>query len=185
MDKKTKRLRYYEHKGSCKDRFDALGNQIEFKLTYEEWEAIWENSGHIDERGCKAGQYVMSRINDIGHYEVGNVFIQSRDENIRSALCGKPSNFAGHKHREESKKKASLSHTGKIKSEEHCRNMSIAAQNRTPEQHAANAAKFDNRPIYECPHCKKMTPKGHFTRWHNDNCKFRKSDPIYQPPAVQ
>lgn len=53
------------------------------KLTFEEWLQIWVDSGHLHERGRKRGQYVMSRVNDLGSYEVGNVFIQTGKQNNR------------------------------------------------------------------------------------------------------
>ena len=69
----------------CKGRKDRNGQDIEFRLTFEEWLKIWVDSGHLHERGCKHGQYVMARFNDVGHYEVGNVFIQLAKENVREA----------------------------------------------------------------------------------------------------
>jgi hypothetical protein len=68
--------KYHAHKANTRKRFDKNGNQIEFRLTFEEWYDIWIKSGHWDNRGRKQGQYVMSRKNDIGNYEIGNVFIQ-------------------------------------------------------------------------------------------------------------
>lgn len=62
-------------------RVDANGNLIEFRLSFQEWLNIWTRSGHLMERGRKFHQYVMSRYNDIGHYEPNNVFIQSQAEN--------------------------------------------------------------------------------------------------------
>lgn len=67
------------------ERLDVNGNVILFKLSFEDWIDIWLTSGHWFERGRNAGQYCMSRINDIGHYEVGNVFIQLHAQNTRDA----------------------------------------------------------------------------------------------------
>ena len=75
--------KYKEHRWSVKNRVDAQGNPIEFKLTFEQWKDIWINSGFWHLRGNKKGQYCMSRYNDIGHYEVGNVYIQPNAENTR------------------------------------------------------------------------------------------------------
>lgn len=66
-------------------RTDKNGNQIEFRLSFEEWAGIWLLSGHYNDRGCKSGQYVMTRINDIDHYEVGNVRIATTTENLIEA----------------------------------------------------------------------------------------------------
>lgn len=76
---------YANQKRACKNRVDLLGNPIEMKLTFEEWVQIWVNSGHLEERGKKRGQYCMSRVNDTGHYESGNVFIQLHSQNVRDA----------------------------------------------------------------------------------------------------
>lgn len=59
------------------------------KLTFEEWFEIWVSSGHWMDRGVHKGQYVMSRKNDLGSYEVGNVFIQRTEQNLSDANAGK------------------------------------------------------------------------------------------------
>ena len=61
---------------------------ISFTLTFEEWCSVWEQSGKWDQRGCKKGQYVMSRYNDLGSYEINNVFIQPCGQNVREAQLG-------------------------------------------------------------------------------------------------
>lgn len=76
-------------------KLDALGVPVQMKLTFEEWQKIWIDSGHHLERGTGAGQYVMSRKNDIGHYELGNVVIQLSTDNIREAQLGRPSKVRG------------------------------------------------------------------------------------------
>ena len=60
-------------------------NQANYRLetwtiTFEEWWDIWEKSGHWDQRGCKQGQYCMSRIGDQGEYSSTNVFIQQHGQ---------------------------------------------------------------------------------------------------------
>ena len=45
---------------------------------------------------------------------------------------------------------------GKPMSDQHRKNVSIAAQNRT---------------LHTCPHCGKKATGSNYTRWHNDNCK--------------
>ncbi len=81
------RHKYACHKSKAKQR------GIEFNLTYEEWWHIWQKSGKWEQRGPNKGQYVMSRYNDIGPYEIGNVFIQPSVENRREAMLGKPANY--------------------------------------------------------------------------------------------
>lgn len=56
---------------------------IEFLLTFEEWLRIWEDSGHLHERGKFKHQYCMARFGDRGAYVVGNVFITTMEENKR------------------------------------------------------------------------------------------------------
>jgi hypothetical protein len=60
---------YKVHKANAKHR------SILFELTFAEWWAIWQASGHWHERGCKKGQYVMARFGDIGPYAAENVKI--------------------------------------------------------------------------------------------------------------
>ena len=67
----------------------AKARGIDFNLTFEEWWSIWELSGKYEERGKGAGKYCMSRKNDTGPYEVGNVYIQTIDDNNREAHKGR------------------------------------------------------------------------------------------------
>jgi hypothetical protein len=68
------------HKYAChKSKAKARG--IPFNLTYEQWWNIWQSSGKWDERGPGLNQYVMSRINDQGGYELNNVIIQLASQN--------------------------------------------------------------------------------------------------------
>lgn len=59
---------------------------IEFRLTFEEWISIWEESGFYNSRGNDGNGYVMGRFRDEGAYEVGNVRIIPFSENIREAV---------------------------------------------------------------------------------------------------
>jgi hypothetical protein len=54
---------------------------IPFLLTFEEWLEIWVESGHIYERGCGLGRYVMARHGDTGPYSRDNVKIIPVEEN--------------------------------------------------------------------------------------------------------
>ena len=58
-----------------RQKHNARKRGIPWRLTLEEWWAVWEQSGKWPERGRGIG-YVMSRCGDTGAYEVGNVFIQ-------------------------------------------------------------------------------------------------------------
>ena len=96
--------KYYTQKACAKRR------GIEFKLSFSEWWDVWQQSGKWEERGCKKGQYVMSRYKDIGAYEIGNVFIQTTNDNVRQAQLG--NNTPRGPMTEEHKKKLSLARTG-------------------------------------------------------------------------
>src|SRR5215472_6042820 len=54
-------------------RADAKRRGIAFSFTFEEWLAVWQQSGKWAERGHRKGQYVMARFGDIGPYAIGNV----------------------------------------------------------------------------------------------------------------
>lgn len=64
-------------------RNQAKRRGIEFQLSFAQWLRIWEKSGHLVERGCKRGQYVMARKGDRGPYAVGNIKIILHTENSR------------------------------------------------------------------------------------------------------
>lgn len=88
---KLARLLYTGHRFYSKNRVDINGDEIEFKLSFSEWYTIWIQSGFWDKRGVGRGKYCMSRFNDIGHYEIGNVEIKLNAENsseyMSSELC--------------------------------------------------------------------------------------------------
>lgn len=68
-------LLFQRHKSS------AARRGIGFELTLGEWLSIWQESGFFSLRGRGRGRYCMSRIGDVGPYAVGNVFIQSCEQN--------------------------------------------------------------------------------------------------------
>lgn len=137
--------KYLEHKGSAKRR------GIPFKLTFDEWWNIWEQSGKWEQRGKCKGQYVMSRYKDQGAYEVGNVFIQLHEDNVRDA-CGPLSQIT--------KDKISKRLTG------------IKRSSDTKEK-LRNLLLGKKRPqkTVQCPHCNKQGAIMPMNRWHFDNCK--------------
>ena len=55
---------------STRKRVDKLGNPIEFRLSFDEWSKLWNDAGLLPNR-----DNILSRINDIGHYEIGNVYV--------------------------------------------------------------------------------------------------------------
>lgn len=72
-----RKLRYVYRK----QRRNAELRGVDFQLTFEEWLKLWEDSGHLAERGPRKGQYCMARYGDKGSYKVGNVRICTVTEN--------------------------------------------------------------------------------------------------------
>ncbi len=104
-------------------RRDRNGTPIEMRFTFEEWLQFWLDSGHWDERGAKKGQYCMARINDLGHYEKGNVEIK-----LSSANAGEATSRSnkGRELSEEHKAALSAAGMGRQFSDEHRANISAA-----------------------------------------------------------
>ena len=71
---------------STRGRIDKLGNPIEFRLSYEQWKKLWKDSGHLPGR-----PWCVCRKNDIGHYEIGNVYIAHTITNVTEALTNNDS----------------------------------------------------------------------------------------------
>jgi hypothetical protein len=63
---------------------------IIFSLTYSQWLKIWLDSGHLAQRGCRRGQYVMSRPGDRGPYSVSNSRVVRVESNQQEAWVGRP-----------------------------------------------------------------------------------------------
>ena len=89
IDIELAKLRWHQQKAQAKNRKDKNGNPIVWKLSFDEWITIWLDSGHWEQRGVGSGKYCMSRINDIGNYEIGNVEIKTMNENIIKGQLGR------------------------------------------------------------------------------------------------
>jgi hypothetical protein len=73
-------MREWEQKyGQHKHRAGRRG--IPFELTFKQWLKIWQDSGHLHERGHRQGQYVMARFFGRGSYKIGNVRIIPTEDN--------------------------------------------------------------------------------------------------------
>ena len=81
---------------------------VEFLLTFEEWFKIWDDSGHLPQKGRFKHQYCMSRHGDVGPYAVGNVEIITNEENGRRQAPP----WLGRKHTDATKAKLSVSKIG-------------------------------------------------------------------------
>ena len=80
LDEQTLRGKYKQKISSTRGRIDKNGDSIEMRLTYEEWKQLWTDFGRLP-----GYPYVVSRKDDIGHYEINNVFIQHCMENSTQA----------------------------------------------------------------------------------------------------
>jgi len=67
--------KYDQHK------YRAERRGIPFELTFKQWLKIWQDSGHLRERGHRQGQYVMARFLGGGSYKIGNVRIIPAEDN--------------------------------------------------------------------------------------------------------
>lgn len=85
---------------------NALARGIPFLLSFEQWLAVWMESGKLEQRGRGADKFCMCRYGDVGAYEIGNVFIGTGRENIRAGNLGKAVS-------EETRNKISKSNSGK------------------------------------------------------------------------
>src|SRR6516225_6521047 len=63
-------------------RFKALQRDIPWLFSFEEWCAIWLESGKWEQRGRHKGQYVMARHGDVGPYHRDNIRICLVGENV-------------------------------------------------------------------------------------------------------
>jgi hypothetical protein len=78
---------FWHHRGRAKTR------GIPFLFTFEEWSALWIESGKWEERGSGPEKYCMARQGDVGPYALGNVRICTNRENNAeqsARIKGKP-----------------------------------------------------------------------------------------------
>lgn len=130
-----------------KGRKDRTGLEIEMRLTFDQWLDIWLASGKLLQMGRRKGQYCMARKDDLGHYEVGNVFIQLTSENARDAKLGRPSSIKG-----------------RVSPTKGMRQSKEANEKRRTAKLA-----LTKKP---CPHCAKAFDPAAFGRYHGSRCKL-------------
>jgi hypothetical protein len=82
MTETDMKIKFINHRSKANHR------GIKFNLTFDDWKLLWLTSGKWEQRGNRKGQYVMSRVNDVGPYAIGNVFIQTTDDNVRQSKTG-------------------------------------------------------------------------------------------------
>jgi hypothetical protein len=122
--------RYFAQKYSALKRSDKNGNKIEWKLTFEQWWDWWQATGLYDKRGCKKGQYVMARVDDLGPYELGNIFCTTCGENIKASNTVR----AVSDHHKEVAGALGRTHKGKTRTEETKENIRQARTGTTASQ---------------------------------------------------
>ena len=83
MDIRMAKQRYKEQLKKANSR------KIDWLFTFEDWCKVWEDSGKWDQRGCRKGEYVMSRLGDVGPYSPANIVIKLCSENVSEAQAGK------------------------------------------------------------------------------------------------
>lgn len=74
---KTMKAKWQSKRASTRGRKDVLGAPIEMRLTFEEYVNLYKEAGVMP-----STTHVLSRTNDIGHYEVGNVKVVSFLDNL-------------------------------------------------------------------------------------------------------
>lgn len=72
----TPRGKYHRHRKNARTR------GVAFELTFDQWMHLWNASGRWAQRGNRAGQYVMLRLNDAGAYSMANVYIALMEVNV-------------------------------------------------------------------------------------------------------
>jgi len=75
--------RYFEQRQAAKQR------GVEWQLDFWQWLEIWQDSGHLHERGRCKGDYQMCRMGDRGGYASSNVFIAPMEVNASEAQAAK------------------------------------------------------------------------------------------------
>src|SRR5258708_40101784 len=74
--------KYDQHK------YRAERRGIPFELTFKQWLKIWQDSGHLRERGHRQGQYVMARFFGGGSYKIGKVRVIPAGDNKSLGSAG-------------------------------------------------------------------------------------------------
>ncbi|MDC8773572.1 hypothetical protein [Roseateles albus] len=148
-DAELKKLKdaYKAQRCGCKRRKDRQGTQIEMRMTFDQWLAVWEESGKLHLRGAGKGRYCMSRLDDLGHYEEGNIAIILTTENCRQGHLGRPSKIKGRP----SPRKG----------------MPLADEHRA---HVVESLKRHQLTTVVCPHCGRTGQLLVMHRHHFDHC---------------
>ncbi len=130
-------IRFKQHRNR------ARASGIGFELSFENWLKIWMDSGQINNRGTRKGQYVMARNGDKGPYKIGNIRIITAQENgsekrhsekhkryMRDIMRGN-SHALGKKLSKKTREKMSTSRMGRVFSEKTIRKIRRALTGNT------------------------------------------------------
>jgi len=150
---------YSHQKSSCmnKDKRDAAGLPVEMRMDFQEWLQIWISSGKYHLRGCRKGQFVMARKDDLGHYEIDNVDIIPHAENVSFARSGEKHHHFG----------KTVEHAS-FKGTTIATNIATGAQIFMDGKKAIEQAGFDPSKVYKCINGQRKTHLGHtFHRLEN------------------
>lgn len=71
-----------------KNRAEIRG--VEWKMSFDEWMKVWEDSGRWELRGRKTGCYCMCRYGDTGPYSIENIYIGEFVPNAAKRPLTKP-----------------------------------------------------------------------------------------------
>jgi hypothetical protein len=71
------RKKFIAKRSSTKGRLDKNREPIEFRLTFEQWCQLWADAGVRP-----AAPFVLSRKDDVGHYEIDNVYVSHNLLNV-------------------------------------------------------------------------------------------------------
>jgi hypothetical protein len=67
-------------------RHAANRRNVEWRISFPEWVQVWSDSNRWEQRGCRKGQFVMSRFKDVGPYAASNVEIKTSSENCAEGV---------------------------------------------------------------------------------------------------
>lgn len=80
LDVKKVKQKWCSKRASTRGRKDKNGVLIEFKLSFEDYYKLYNDYGQYPSLN-----YVLCRKDDLGHYEVGNVYVDYFMNNLTSA----------------------------------------------------------------------------------------------------
>ena len=102
-------------------------------------------------------------------------FTQEHRDNISKAKKGKPGTNKGKKFSEEHKQNIGIASKGRISGDKNpMRKKEVLDKHPALFNNENNPSKIKT----ECPHCKTLSGKGNYSRWHGDNCKNKQNEQI-------